>query len=222
MNIDLSATGKKYWGRVGWGMIHTMASICDASDRPVMYTKWVTLMASLLPCADCRNHFTVLLTEHPLSDTPKSAHRCLDWSYMLHRQVNDRLEKPSPYLSSVRSFYRASRVSNQVFLRPLLKHWIEAMTHVYVPSMGTAIVEWFALTLLILPESKFQQRLNRFLDTYDIKYYLSNSYDLFYFTYIMHVYISRSLDMMSDKEGIHQARSRLNHIYGITCKGCQK
>ena len=99
-----------FWGPGTWRMLHSMAACYDPSKAEKFKALvWALsgLETGLLPCSDCRRHFTSMLSEpelnleHYLHDRD----RLFLWTWIIHDRVNDRLGKQRISLRDAKRIY---------------------------------------------------------------------------------------------------------------------
>lgn len=78
------------WGPYYWGALHLAALGCP--DAQVLRT-FIECYKTVLPCLSCRAHFTQVLDENPVPDSPDPM-AIFKWSVDVHNIVNVRLGKP--------------------------------------------------------------------------------------------------------------------------------
>lgn len=78
------------WGPYYWGALHLAALGCP--DVQVLRT-FIECYKTVLPCLSCRAHFTQVLDENPIPDSPDPM-AIFKWSVDVHNIVNVRLGKP--------------------------------------------------------------------------------------------------------------------------------
>ena len=78
------------WGPYYWGALHLAALGCP--DAQVLRT-FIECYKTVLPCISCRAHFTQVLDENPVPDSPDPL-AIFKWSVDIHNIVNERLGKP--------------------------------------------------------------------------------------------------------------------------------
>ena len=79
------------WGPYYWGALHLAALGCP--DAQVLRT-FIECYKTVLPCLSCRAHFTQVLDENPVPDSP-DPYAIFKWSVDVHNIVNERLGKPT-------------------------------------------------------------------------------------------------------------------------------
>ncbi len=199
MNVDLDSTGKTFWGRSAWGVIHTFASIADANPQQIrLFERWINTLPKLIPCkAVCGPHLEDNLEKMPLQkyldeNTPNKSRAnksVLEWTYLLHDEVNRLNGKESPALAVVLTYYRYSHVKPYVFHRELLWVFLHSIAYDYNPETRKSMIDFIALTGALLPDEKIKRQWKEFTDTYELKLYLHDLYDCFYYTYMLRNYI---------------------------------
>lgn len=78
------------WGPYYWGALHLAALGCP--DAQVLRT-FIECYKTVLPCLTCRTHFTQVLDENPVPDSP-DPYAIFKWSVDVHNIVNERIGKP--------------------------------------------------------------------------------------------------------------------------------
>ena len=101
--MDLEQTGWAWppqiaigvWGPRGWAWIHRVA--IDYPQIPTTENARITFrriwsFVSNLPCAECKNHATSYVLQHP--PTLASTNTLQEWVWRFHNLTNRRLGKP--------------------------------------------------------------------------------------------------------------------------------
>ena len=98
--VGLSRKGKMLWGPMIWGSMHSMAIsfVNTPKDAPPLtryaFENFITSIAFLLPCPECRNHFVDHLKQNPLTDSDfESPLSLFKWTWKIHNIVNRSLGK---------------------------------------------------------------------------------------------------------------------------------
>lgn len=98
--VGLSRKGKTFWGPMIWGSMHSMAISFEKTQKgqpPLTryaFENFITSIAFLLPCPECRNHFIDNLKLNALTDSDFESNVALfKWTWQLHNTVNKMLGK---------------------------------------------------------------------------------------------------------------------------------
>ena len=88
MKGNLSTT---VWGPSMWRVLHSLSfSISEENEKDrKKFLDFLESLRTLLPCEDCRLHFSQYLEEH----NPQKAENLAVWTFDFHNAVNERLGK---------------------------------------------------------------------------------------------------------------------------------
>lgn len=91
LSIDTS-----HWGKGFWESIHFAS--CDYPEHPdekekVAFKSFFSSLQYVLPCENCREHYTTYWNEHPIDNFLETGQRLREWTLQLHNHVNKRLGK---------------------------------------------------------------------------------------------------------------------------------
>ena len=90
--------GPNKWGPVIWHALHyiTLGYPDNPSeDQKQKYKLFFSLLADVIPCSICRNHFSENLIKMPLSDEVlKTKESLIKWLIDFHNVVNEMNKKP--------------------------------------------------------------------------------------------------------------------------------
>lgn len=213
MNVDMETTGKTYWGRATWALIHVFASMAVAPEQLKTLDAWMHTLPSLVPCKSiCGPHLEENLAKLPLQKYIDMKKTALEWSYVLHDEVNRQTEKTSPALSVVMTYYRPSRINKYGFYRDFLWAAIHSIAYDYHPDTQQAMIRFMALTGLLLPDPQSRQRWIEFTNKYELKLYLHSMYDLLYYTYMLYTYMEQHAKY--DPMSIDEFKQYYRHRFG--------
>jgi len=86
------------WGPIFWATMHIAAM--GFADEPSYAEKraakeFYSAMVYMLPCPICRDHFKEILTALPVDTWLDNRTSLSEWVWMVHNQVNQRLQKPT-------------------------------------------------------------------------------------------------------------------------------
>lgn len=103
------STQKSYWGPLVWNFLHAVTFHLPekTGDDPNLQKEALTslfnALRTLIPCDECRQHFTRYIDTHPIDySSVESVQR---WMVDFHNCVSDRLNKPEYDFEEVRNFY---------------------------------------------------------------------------------------------------------------------
>ena len=113
-NNYITYQNKIVFGPLIWNIIHTIAAnLCY--DRIKDYNRFILYISEFLPCEDCKYHFKELIKIYPLSNYIPSSNNfvinndlkesALLWTYMIHNDVNKRINRKSPSFLLVKKYY---------------------------------------------------------------------------------------------------------------------
>lgn len=103
MKGNLSTT---VWGPSMWRVLHSLSfSISEENEKDrKKFLDFLESLRTLLPCEDCRLHFSQYLEEH----NPQKAENLAVWTFDFHNAVNERLGKPQFSFEDVSKLYESS------------------------------------------------------------------------------------------------------------------
>ena len=87
----------KIWGPSVWSTIHTTALFADSSKKYADFQIFVSGLSELLPCATCREDFSIYVKKNPVT-VP-----VFEWTVKLHNHVNKKLGKTEFSLETAKS-----------------------------------------------------------------------------------------------------------------------
>lgn len=95
---------KKIWGPAFWIVMYTVAE--NYSDNPNteekrIVTAFIENMSKVIPCDECRAHFSIHLKSNPLLAGSRNKTTLLNWVNKLHNSVNTKIGKPTESVSQV-------------------------------------------------------------------------------------------------------------------------
>nr|QQV29636.1 disulfide oxidoreductase [Kaumoebavirus] len=74
-------------------------------EQREVFLQFLHSLATLLPCAECQQHFTELISSYPPDPFLGDSEKLFRWSYDIHDAVNKRKGKKTPAYHYIRSFY---------------------------------------------------------------------------------------------------------------------
>ena len=90
--------GPNVWGPVIWHALHYITlgyPDNPTNDQKQKYKMFFSLLADVIPCSICRNHFSENLINMPLSDEVlKTKESLIKWLIDFHNVVNEMNKKP--------------------------------------------------------------------------------------------------------------------------------
>lgn len=89
------------WGPHAWEFLHAVTfdypNDPSSSQKKAM-KKFFHSLAPILPCNNCKNHFSDMLNKYPVDSHLTSKEQLTQWLVFVHNKVNIRLgKKPVPY-----------------------------------------------------------------------------------------------------------------------------
>ena len=81
------------WGPILWKILHGLAERARG-DEFREWSKMIKLTGEMLPCDECRSHYSQFLKQRPLTQTPELKTTLRTWFWDLHNEVNLRTGKP--------------------------------------------------------------------------------------------------------------------------------
>jgi len=88
------------WGPILWSLLHGISikrTKIDSLKLMSLKVKWKLLFDTLpqiIPCVECKEHLVAYMSQNPYV-TINSEEEFSNWFYLLHEDVNKRLNKPS-------------------------------------------------------------------------------------------------------------------------------
>lgn len=99
------------WGPQAWRFLHSITfayPVKNPSDAQKKQTKeFFTYLQFLLPCPECKQHYSQLLILKPIDNALDSQDSLSRWLVNIHNQVNKRLGKPEMPYEIVKDKYEA-------------------------------------------------------------------------------------------------------------------
>lgn len=123
----------KEWGPFVWSILHALAERATNIITPLYENDerraWIGLLQTtgpMLPCSDCRTHYTEWIASHPLSTLltiPKEQMRdwIRRWLYNIHQDVNTRLGKTGITFEELSSLYASGNISMEFKLFEMIE-----------------------------------------------------------------------------------------------------
>jgi len=104
----------RFWGPDGWKLLHSIT--IGYPDKPTevekeTYRLFFNCLKHILPCIYCRRSYTQYIAELPVEGYLGSKKKLVEWLYLLHNKVNDKLRKqglnpyPDPPLKEIQDRY---------------------------------------------------------------------------------------------------------------------
>ena len=102
----------KIFGPGLWLNIHIVSLDCDNDDKINNFINYINLIASKLPCGQCKNHFLKYLNKNPLENyiLDPDYLGMFKWSWKFHNTVNFFLKKPIINLESAIQIYSNNNI----------------------------------------------------------------------------------------------------------------
>lgn len=191
---------KTFWGPSTWYTIHS-AAISYKPENRVSFKQFIYSLPYLLPCDQCREHLDKNLQVIPLDN--KSLEDNINlfiWSYFLHDLVNKQLNKPrSPPYPALEKQYIVN-VANNKFWGPHFWRVIHSFAAAYRPTyeVKQAFKQFIYSLTGILPCDVCRQHYLENLKQLPLtEEYLSNSHNLFLWSYLLHDLVNKKLGKYS-------------------------
>lgn len=99
MTVDI-----RKWGEAGWTLMYAVAFAYPTHPTPADQAGAIHFfegLAAVLPCQDCRHHYTAYMQEFPIQVNVGSRNKLCAWLLNLHNAVNARIGKPIVTLEQV-------------------------------------------------------------------------------------------------------------------------
>jgi len=99
---DLYFIKPQYWGRPFWKTIDSIVATYDPSDgqNRESVIAFFTSLKHLLPCDECRQHFTTYWENYPIQNEFDTRLGLFQWVYRLRCEINTRNKKKNPSIQS--------------------------------------------------------------------------------------------------------------------------
>lgn len=108
----------KVWGPAGWLFLHSVSfgyplKIDNSnSSKKIEYKVFFESIGDILPCKYCRESYNKYIQEIPIDDHLNSRDALVEWLYLIHNKVNNKLNVPEcdiPTLEEVKEKYEKYR-----------------------------------------------------------------------------------------------------------------
>lgn len=111
-NID-----PKLWGKYFWGTIHyvTISYPLNPTEKNKKVVKdFLESLEFLLPCENCRHHYSENLKKNPLTDDIlNTKYKLVEWAVNLHNEVNLRTGKKHVSVPDALDIYSKPRFDEE-------------------------------------------------------------------------------------------------------------
>jgi len=90
----------KSWGPSFWSMMHWTAagfSQCPTEDEKQNFKLFFEHLQNILPCTECRQHFTSLLKQMPIDAHLETSTKLRQWVTDVHNAVNEQMNSNVRY-----------------------------------------------------------------------------------------------------------------------------
>lgn len=84
------------WGNHFWFTMHTASFFYPEYPTPTdmhRYKNFYESFAFIIPCPECKVHYTQMLNDHPIDPYLESRDSLSRWVVLVHNKVNERLGK---------------------------------------------------------------------------------------------------------------------------------
>ena len=97
------------WGAPFWFIIHTIA--INYPERPTFIERrnhhdFFRNLANIIPCEDCRRNYAKHFAKYPIDSFLDSKYALLQWTIVMHNEVNKLYGKPEMNTSEVIQLYQ--------------------------------------------------------------------------------------------------------------------
>ena len=97
------------WGAPFWFIMHTIA--INYPDRPTFVERrnhhdFFRNLASVIPCDDCRRNYSTHFAKYPIDSFLDSKYALLQWTIVMHNEVNKLCGKPDMTTTEVIKLYQ--------------------------------------------------------------------------------------------------------------------
>lgn len=82
------------WGSALWHVLHSIAYVYNPQTDKEKYYDFFTNLGNILPCEECRNHYSQNLNKQELIIALDSNENLFRWVYDLHNKVNKQTGVP--------------------------------------------------------------------------------------------------------------------------------
>lgn len=140
------------WGPIFWNLLHILAErsggvgmIGLRADEKKCWKSLIPSLTKVLPCDECRKHFTAYLATHPfiIPDNYSDVKLYIKtWIYNAHEDVNKRLSKPSFDFNNLTQY-------NLINLRVIVPT-LEVLMKRFVAAGAVGILSWNAFHKIIV------------------------------------------------------------------------
>jgi hypothetical protein len=109
INLNMNEKGPSIWNT-----IHSFATQVNTDKMLQIYLVFLVSVSKLLPCEECRIHFTNMINDALNMKSNIYIYNYIDkkhgifyWSWQIHNLVNERLSKPYyPYKEAYENYYK--------------------------------------------------------------------------------------------------------------------
>jgi len=102
------------WGTGTWMLIHSIAYVYNPKIDKDNYYNFFSNLGNVLPCEECRIHYSQNLNKQELLMALQSAESLFRWTYDLHNKVNRQTGVPEskwPSYESIKERYKSYKAS---------------------------------------------------------------------------------------------------------------
>ena len=195
------------WGPPGWVLLHKITSKYNPSYKTKEYThkhlykQFFNHLKHMLPCKYCRESYTQYITELPIDSYLVSRKKMMEWLYLIHNKVNDKLRKQGLLNKkdpSFESIYK--KYDNMCDCKVTCIAWdfiysIVFNYHIEPDDKSKKNYEKFFILLAeILPSKRFKNQFKTIMyipcgdfgGMLDLKQALKSRYNMIYWFYSIH------------------------------------
>lgn len=224
--ILASPKGKDLWGRHTWKYNHIVANGFDPT-RSSYYIENISAEQNLLPCVECRQHFSQLLQNKPLSNYIDNNINFQHGIYIYHDTVNKRYNIEHPTLVQKQSPPFKSIVDYYNIITPHRVQWEESMwitfyciAASYSPEHSNDAITFFSTLPYVLPTVETRNEFQYLLHKYPITSYLDSNHNLFFWVYLINNAYNKNIGSVN----LHPYDDFKRYIFrglGDDCRQCQ-
>ena len=214
--------GKRFWGEKWWDVLHSGAAFYTP-DHSHDYLLLLQGYKGMIPCRQCRHHFSQNLVKYPIEPYLENNKKLLLWTYIVHDSVNQAHNshnpseppKASPPFSQIVEKYTSSPDRWMGSWRFVL-HSAAAS---YTPSQAEDYIKLVKSYTGLIPSKVQRVKFDQTLERVPVETYLRSNQDLFFWTYIV-------CCVLASPNGSVPAYIDVKKYYysglGEECKSCER
>lgn len=217
--------GKDFWGPPIWTTLHILAYCYDPKHKDE-FIEYMWLLTLLLPCDYCKKNLETKLKKYPPERYTKSSGQMFYYSYIIHDLANQHITryhpqtpKTSPSYDDISKIYSHGMSQGKKFWGPPIWTTIHILAVTLQPENSLAYKRFLELLTFLLPDELSRSNLHKILEQYPPDKYLHSNHDAFFYSYMLHDLINKTLKKSSPKYEF--VKSFYFSAMGEECNDCQ-